>query len=256
VTSASESKAPGDRRLAHIEEIWGGVVSLHLLGSDDDALTAVRDEIVAFLHQVDEVFSAYRDDSVLSRWQRGEISATPELQDVLALAGTVAVLTHGAFDVRWSGVTDPTGVVKGWAVDRAVQIAASHGVTDLVINAGGNVSTRGASGSGGPWRVGISDPTQTRAVLAVVGHELNVATSAPGESGDFVHCPSGRTSASATVVGSNLAIADGIATAAIAAGASASKWLIQLDAAGWLSQLVGLDGTVWRSPSFARLLAQ
>jgi thiamine biosynthesis lipoprotein len=255
VTSANEAELPGASRLAHAEEIWGTVVSLHLRGSDDDVLAAARGDIVEFLHRVDDVFDADRADSALSRWQRDEIAATPELQDVLALAGTVAILTHGAFDAKWNGAPDPTGIVKGWAVDRAVEIAASYGVVNLVINAGGNVSTRGSSGSGGPWRVGVADPAQQRNVLSIVGHELNVATSGAGLRGEQIQCRSGRTAAAATVVGPNLAIADGIATAAIAAGPGAEKILTELDGSGWLSQVIGTDGAVWRSPNFARLLA-
>lgn len=250
VTSAS-----GQSTLAHVEDVWGTFVSLHLLGSDAAALAATRDEIVAFLHHVDDVFSSYREDSVLRRWHRGEAPPTAELQEVLAVAGTVAVLTHGAFDATWNGEPDPTGLVKGWAVDRAIEIAASHGVTDLVINAGGDLSTRGISSSGAPWQVAISDPAdRSKVVMTVVGNDLNVATSGPNEQGEHIRCRSVRTSASATVLGPNLAIADGIATAAIAACEAAPDILRDLDEAGWLSQLVEIDGTVWRSPRFAQLM--
>ena len=237
----------------HVEEVWGTVVSLHLLGSDDAALAAARDEIVAFLHHVDEVFSAFREDSVLRRWHRGETQPTPELQEVLALAGTVAVLTHGAFDPKWNGDPDPTGVVKGWAVDRAVEKAAAHGVTDLVINAGGHVSTRGSAGNGGPWQFAVTHPDDpSKVVMTVLGHDLNVATSGSAE---HIRCRSVRTAASATVIGPNLAVADGIATGAIAACDAAPDILRDLDEAGWLSQLVDLDGSVWRSPRLERLLS-
>jgi thiamine biosynthesis lipoprotein len=255
MAAIARPQPPGDCRLVHVEEVWDTVVSLHLLGDNDDDLAAARTEIITFLHHVDDVFSAYRDDSVLSRWQRDEAPATPELQDVLALAGTVSVLTHGAYDVRWNGVPDPTGIVKGWAVDRAVEIAASHGVVNLVINAGGDLSTRGCSGSGAPWQVGVSDPSdRAKVILAVVGNDLNIATSGPNERGEHIRCRSVRTAASATVIGPNLAVADGIATAAIAACDAAPDILRDLDEAGWLSQLVDLDGTVWRSPRFAQLL--
>ncbi|HEX3898543.1 MAG TPA: FAD:protein FMN transferase [Mycobacteriales bacterium] len=251
----SDDGASRSGRLVHVEQVWGTAVSLHLLGSDDDALAATRDEIVELLHHVDDVFSAYRDDSLLMQWQRKEATASPELQDVLALAGTVSVLTHGAYDVRWNGEPDPTGVVKGWAVDRAVDIAARNGVINLVINADGDLSTRGASASGLPWQIGISDPAdRTQTILTAVGNELNVATSGPGELGEHIKCRSQRTAVSATVLGPNLAVADGIATAAIAAGAAAPKILDELDESGWLSQVVGIDGSVWRSPKLAQLM--
>lgn len=235
-----------------MEQVWDTVVSMHLLGADEAALAATRDEIVAFLHHVDDVFKVSREDSELSRWQRDEIPASGELQDVLALAGTVSVLTHGAYGVRWNGLPDPTGVVKGWAVDRAVDIAARHGVTNLVINAGGNIGTRGASGSGRPWQVVVSDPADPqRVVLTVVGNDVSVATAGTS---DRIRCLRERTARLATVMGPNVAIADGIATAAIAAGSAAPALLTELDGSGWLSQVIGIDGSVWRSPKFAELM--
>lgn len=232
--------------------MWGTVVSLHLLGAGDAELAATRDEIVAFLHRVEADFSVGREDSLLMRWQRGEAAATPELQDVLALAGTVSVLTHGSYDVRWNGAPDPSGVVMGWAVDRVVEIAARHGVANLVVNAGGNISTRGASGSGRPWQVVVADPVDPqRVALTVLGNDVNVA-SAGGS--DRIHCVRERTARLATVMGPNLAVADGIATAAVAAGSAAPSLLTELDESGWLSQVIGLDGSVWRSPKFAELM--
>ncbi|HVU62240.1 MAG TPA: FAD:protein FMN transferase [Mycobacteriales bacterium] len=247
--------SPTVQRLAHVEQVWASVVSIHLLGPDAAALAAAREEIVAFLHHVDDVFSTYRDDSLLLRWQHKEVAAAPELQDVLALAGTVAVLTHGAFDPRWNGEPDPSGVVKGWALDRSVDIAARHGVTNLVINAGGHVAARGASASGLPWQIGVTDPADSsRTVFTVVGNDLNVATSGMLAGGEHIKCLSARTAASATVLGPNLAVADGLATGAVAAGAKAPSLLTELDEQGWLSQLVGLDGSVWRSPKLTALM--
>lgn len=252
MTTSLPSESANGGRLVHVEQVWGTVVSLHLLGSDDAALEATRDEIVALLHRVEDIFSADRDDSLLSRWQRDEATATPELQDVLALAGTVSVLTHGAYDVRWNGKPDPTGVVKGWAVDRAIELAARNGVVNLVINAGGNVGTRGASGSGRPWQVVVADPDDPqRVALTVLGNDVNVASAGAG---DGIRCVRERTARLATVMGPNLAVADGIATGAIAAGAAAPSLLTELDESGWLSQVIGLDGTVWRSPKFTELM--
>ncbi len=50
------------------------------------------------------------------------------------------------------------GIGKGWALDRAVAMLRSRGVTDFVLSAGGQVYTSGNAASGRPWNVGIRDP--------------------------------------------------------------------------------------------------
>lgn len=234
--------------LVHVEHVWDTVVSMNLRGQDAGLLERIRHDIVEWLHHVDAVFSTFRPDSVLSRWQRAELAASAELTEVLELAGEISVITQGYFDLYWNGSADPTGVVKGWAVDRAVEIATARGVTDLMINAGGDLSTRGSRGNWQPWRVGIVDPADECTVIAIVnGFDLNVATSGPSQRGEHIKCKEPRTALAASVCGPNLAIADGIATAAISAGDKAMAMLTELDEQGWASQLLQADRTLWRS---------
>ena len=103
--------------------------------------------MLATLHEVDRVFSTYRADSFVSRLGRGEIDVAdcpPEVAEVLALGERARVESGGAFDVAGATPTgarflDPSGVVKGWAVDRAA--AALHALddTDFCLSAGGDM---------------------------------------------------------------------------------------------------------------------
>ena len=66
--------------------------------------------------------------------------------------------TGGAFDARAAGLAaglsvDPTGLVKGWAVERAAALLEAAGARRFLIDAGGDVVVRG-----GAWRVGIRHP--------------------------------------------------------------------------------------------------
>ena len=78
----------------------------------------------------------------------------------------------GAFDVRRADpdggtVLDPSGVVKGWAVDRAARLDVLP-ETDFCLSAGGDLVCRtGMAGSPG-WRIGVEDPQDPGRVLAVV----------------------------------------------------------------------------------------
>jgi thiamine biosynthesis lipoprotein len=79
-------------------------------------------EAVYWLHRVDAVFSTYRSDSDISRIRRGELrvaDADPEVGRVLELCARAQLATGGAFTAMPGGRLDPTGLVKGWAIERA-----------------------------------------------------------------------------------------------------------------------------------------
>ena len=84
------------------------------------------------------------------------------LAEILELAEAVATLSGGAFDIRGhrpDGRPDPTGVVKGWSVDRAAAILSEAGIGHFYLSAGGdvivvaenrrNVGTHGDAGGAG-----------------------------------------------------------------------------------------------------------
>ena len=170
--------------------------------------------VFAWLRWVDATFSTYRADSEISRLGRGELDDPhPLVREVLARCEALRRETDGYFDVRAAGRLDPSGYVKGWAVERA----AAFGRGRFLIDAGGDVVLRGA------WRVGIRHPYERdRLAAAITVCDCAVATSGAYERGPHVVDPhTGRPAsglASVTVVGRDLGTADAYATAAFAAG--------------------------------------
>lgn len=181
------------------------------------------------LHEADRIFSTWRPDSPLSRVRRG-VARIDELDlpdavlitDVLVLCATAREWSGGAFD-PWAmpGGVDPTGLVKGWAVDRALHDLALCGVRNVLVNAGGDIGVLGRGGDG-PWRVGIRHPAVPDACAAVVEIGAAVATSGdyerPGHLLDPATGRAARATGSATVTGPRLALADALATALAVAG--------------------------------------
>jgi len=53
------------------------------------------------------------------------------------------------------------GIGKGYGVDRAVALLVAAGLTDFMVQAGGDLYVAGQRGDR-PWRVGIRDPRGTR----------------------------------------------------------------------------------------------
>jgi thiamine biosynthesis lipoprotein len=212
----------------------------------------------AWLRHVDAVFSTYRDDSDISRLERGEVTIAdcrPEVDEVLLRCRALARATDGFFSARPAGRLDPSGFVKGWAVDGAAQRLAAAGAARFCINAGGDVVARGRPAAERRWRVGIRHPIQPDRLAAVLAVEdLAVATSGQYERGAHILDPhTGRPPTgllSVTVIGPDLATADAYATAAFAMGAGGPAWTATL--AGYEAMCITSDHRVLSTPGFAR----
>jgi thiamine biosynthesis lipoprotein len=224
----------------YVEHVMGMPISLALRGrhTDDAAARAAWAAALAELREADRVFSTYREDSCVSRLRRGEIGledCPAEVAEVLALGEAAERESAGAFSVWLPGpggrlVLDPSGVVKGWATERAAEHLRALPDTDSCLSAGGDVTCTTADPDGRPWRVGIEDPADPSRVLAVVPvHTGAVATSGTAHRGaHLVDARTGRAPegvASVTVVAGRLTWADIDATAAYAAGTEAAHWL-------------------------------
>lgn len=227
--------------LRHAEEVMGTVFSFDVRGGEPEAVRTALEEAVAGLHRVNEVFSTYREDSQISRLARGELTVgdcDPEVAEVLALGEEAERLSDGWFSTRYAGRIDPTGIVKGWAAERAARHLAATGVSGVSVNGGGDVQMFGVPGPHRPWRVGVSDPLRPGALAAVVSaagaDELAVATSGTAERGAHIVDPrTGRAAVTdlvaVTVVAPRLTWADIWATAAFAMGSrQALTWLESL----------------------------
>jgi thiamine biosynthesis lipoprotein len=230
----------GRRTTRYVEQVMGMPISLALRGrhADDDAARAAWQRVIDTLREVDRVFSTYRTDSVVSRFGRGELDLAdcpPEVSEVLALGAAAERESGGAFSIRLPGpggtsVLDPSGVVKGWAVERAAAALRELDGTDFCLSAGGDMTCRTLDPDGVPWRIGIEDPADPRRVVAVVPVFTGaVATSGTAHRGQhLVDARTGRPPAgvaSVTVVAGTLTWADIDATAAYAQGENAARWL-------------------------------
>jgi thiamine biosynthesis lipoprotein len=222
--------------LRHNEQVMGTVVSFDVrLGAlpAPEARRAVRRACV-LLARADAVFSLWKPDSPMSRIRRNEITladAPPEIAEVLERCAEARRLTGGWFD-PWSmpGGVDPTGLVKGWAASRALGVVADAGVAGAMVNAGGDVATAGEPTPGVPWRIGITNPDDRSVLLCAVSSPGAVATSGTYERGPHIVDPfTGRARArlrSATVLGTDLALADAMATGLCAAGIAGTSHVV------------------------------
>lgn len=208
----------------HMEHVMGMPVSLDVRTLlPEREVAALMKEAFAWLRWVDETFSTYKPDSQISRLARGEdVKTAPEVEEVLVRCRALQAQTGGFFSAYAGGALDPSGYVKGWAVERLSRALAAAGAVDHCVNAGGDVRVRGSAGPGQPWRIGIRDPRRNAVCKVLFAHDLGVATSGAYERGAHIVDPhTGRPGAglsSVTVTGPDLALADAYATAIYAAG--------------------------------------
>ena len=214
---------------------------------------AVVDEVVGWLHEVDAIFTTYRPDSPVSRLAAGELALADcpgIVREVLDQCERFRVATDGFFDCRFAGRPDPSGYVKGWAIERASQLLERNGSHNHCVNGGGDVQCVGRPEPGRQWTVGIADPHRRDHLTATVsGSRLAVATSGLAERGQHIidphTCRAADTYASVTVVGERIGEVDVWATAAVAMGDRAEAWL---RAQGLRALLVQSDGATRTVP--------
>ncbi len=223
-----------------VEQVMGMPISLAMRGrhAHDDAGERAWQDALAELRWVDEVFSTWRADSQVSRLGRGETTldeCDPAVADVLRLGDDAKASSDGAFDVCLPGADgvrrlDPSGVVKGWAVDRAVRPLLALADTDVCLSAGGDMVCHVADLASEPWLIGIEHPLDPNRLVAQVPVRRGaVATSGSAHRG--AHVVDARTGtpadalASVTVIGADLTSVDIDATTALALGLDGPHWL-------------------------------
>lgn len=220
----------------------------------DALIDAATARIDGHLRQVEARFSPFRPDSLVSRANRGDWSALladAGFAEVYALAELARRVTDGHFDTAHAGGYDPTGIVKGWAIEDAHRrflrpLLREDDVEAVALGGGGDIQTAVRHDGGFVWRVGVQDPRDAGATVRTI--ELRdgaVATSGDYRRGGHI----ARTDhglLQATVVDDRLVFADMWATTAIAAGEAELRRLLATNAgaADVTAVLVRTDGSI------------
>lgn len=255
MTGRPAATGPEPARRTWVETIMGLPVSVVVRGGQarGPAVDALVQAVFADLRRADRVFSTYRAGSEVSLLAGGALPrelASPDVREVLDLCRQARELSGGTFDAEMPQPGgrvrfDPSGLVKGWAVERAATALARLDEHDWLVNAGGDVVGRAARGPA--WNVAVEDPRDRRRLVCVLPLRSGaVATSGTAARGRHLLDPrTGRPVAdhllSATVVGPSLTWADVLATAAFVEGPQALARIESLP--GYEALLVLPDGS-------------
>ena len=142
--------------MRRVEHIMGLPVSI------DIPAAPTKDSFVAAfkrLRQIDADYSPYKPESYVSKVQAGTLALRnlpAEQQTVLQACMHWNTQTGGYFNAYFSGIYDPSGYVKGWAIQQASDVLYAGGHDTFCINAGGDVLLRSANGH--VWQIALQHP--------------------------------------------------------------------------------------------------
>jgi thiamine biosynthesis lipoprotein len=244
--------------MKRLQLLMGMPITVEIL--DASATEADIETVFAYFRSIDETFSTYKEESEISKINRGELAEeeySDAVKTILALSEHTRQETRGYFDIQRDGIIDPSGIVKGWAIFQAAQMLIEAGFVNYYIDAGGDIQVAGMN-HGSPWRIGIRNPfnrIENVKVLAVT--DKGVATSGIAIRGQHIYNPHQPEKAiqdivSMTVIGPNVYEADRFATAAFAMGNRGIYFLEQL--AGFEGYMIDSSARATYTSGFERFV--
>ena len=218
--------------------IMGMPITIEVRGA---AKAADLNKVFNYFRDVDNRFSPYKTSSELSKVNGGlsRKKWSAEFREVLNLCQQTKQQTDGFFNIDRGGQLDPSGLVKGWAIQKAAQQLLDAGYHNFYIEAGGDIQVHGHYRPNTPWRIGIRNPFNTNEIVKVVWlRDQGMATSGTYIRGQHIYNPHNDFNEvpqlrSLSVIGPDIYEADRYATAAFAMGQMGI---------GFIETLPGLEG--------------
>ena len=213
------------------EQIMGMPVTVEIADGAEAAKAIQR--TFDYFRSVDARYSTYKEDSEISRINRGlpEEEWSDEMREILKLCEQTKQDTDGYFDIQRGDKIDPSGLVKGWAIGQATRRLSQDGIKNFRVDVGGDIQVGGHNRRGRAWRIGIRNPFDRNEIVKVVEiTSVGLATSGTAIRGQHIydpHMPGAKITgiASLTVIGPDIYEADRFATAAFAMGGRGIRFI-------------------------------
>ena len=228
---------------------------------DKKADLADINRVFEYFRYVDNKFSTYKNGSEITRINKKLIdleSASTDMKEIMSLCEITKKETFGFFDISKNGKLDPSGLVKGWAINNAADSLRKNGFKNYYVNAGGDVQVRGKNKDGNRWTVGIQNPFNLKEIVkAIAINEEGVATSGIYIRGQHIYNPYDPDSdladiVSLTVIGPNIYEADRFATAAFAMGKRGIEFIDSLP--GFEGYMIDKEGVATETSGFDKYI--
>ncbi|MFC6176334.1 FAD:protein FMN transferase [Companilactobacillus huachuanensis] len=192
-----------------------------------EQLKLATDKINHRLVEIDRDFSPFRTDSLVSKYQRGDrnpILDSNDFQIVYGQAILAEQMTDKIFTPYFDGKFDPTGLVKGWAIEQTFDkyltpLLDDPKIEGISLNGGGDIKFATKVNSEFCWGIGIEDPDNLQRILATYYLKNGaIATSGDSKRGEHIVRQIPNKIEQVTVVDKSLVTADIWATVGVSAG--------------------------------------
>ena len=191
-----------------------------------EALNQVVNEIDKYLKKVEEKFSPFISNSLVSRHtDLGEVLQEDffdlEYQEVYSRSIIAKKETQGLFNPFFEGKYNPTGFVKGWAIENAfikyLKPLIDHKIIEAgAINGAGDMQVGTNTDSSFYWKIGIENPEDRKKIIARYSIKNGaIATSGISKKGQHIKSENKIEHIQVTVVGNYLSDVDVLATVGI-----------------------------------------
>jgi thiamine biosynthesis lipoprotein len=217
---------------------------------------------VAEIKRLDKIFSRFDPESEVSLINKNAgknpQKVSPETMECLKTAVKINRISKGAFDITLGkpqtlelqedlmkvhlsdekSKIDLGGIGKGYAVESARRLLLKKGAKSAIIDMRSSIAVLGLK----DWKIGIQHPRQKEKLIGtiILRDGQSVATSGDYERGKHIFDPrtgkASRLSQGVTVIGSNAAEADALATAVFVLGSKEGMDLLE--------SLEGVDGII------------
>ena len=146
-------------RIYSYDHVLGTSLELQVRAHSERSAKHAETEVLIEVDRLDNILSGWSAGSEFSRWRASrdkDLRMSPDLAEVLRRAEAWRAMTGGAFDPAFTGSEfSLDAIAKGYIVAMAAAIgAAVDGVTDILLNIGGDVQHFGSL----PMVIGVADP--------------------------------------------------------------------------------------------------
>lgn len=186
------------------------------------------------IERLERLLSIYREDSEISRMNRGETSLDPDVEEILALSAQYKEMTDGAFDIQFSrgtpacvpshqdnGPINLGAIGKGYAIDKAVLILRQRGITCAKVSCRSTIYGLGAPYGSLGWPVTIESPDGDKGFSILLCNQALSTSSQTEQCGHIKNPKTGGAASSsllASVLCKSAARSDALSTAAFILG--------------------------------------
>lgn len=169
-------------------------------------------------------------------YKHGTLPTDSQIDSILQFTGFDKIGLDSCNNVVKSDsrvMLDFSAIAKGYAVDAVAEYLKENGVTDYMVEIGGEIAVHGANGNGNKWRIGVSVPQPDTDGLQEILSVTDIAMATSGNYRNYFEkdgvmyghtinpktgYPAMNTLLSATVLAPTCAMADAIATSFMVMG--------------------------------------